>query len=445
MEFISQNIEIILGFIVLVLTVVFFFLPKIKKCKHKALFSILSFIVTLILFLLYFYFSIPKEKDIKIVEFCSGADEMQNEIYKSLEDDAYIKSNKVTFGDINGVSIPYNDSIDKYEHNTGKYKILLSGEDKEDKKVYIAVHLGFDIIESGLCVKNTDEIESIHLENVMEMQKKLSIEVAKKLEDSDPYVKAAQLIKDFTVAIFRFHSNCDCEQQKYDEIIKKADGNQDLIAYCESYKAFCFLKDQDLLAAQRAFVKSDSLKKSIKSNKNAQVIARYRGDTVAIKRLKEKLKKDFPNESDKIQEKIIKQIPDSIIKKDTNIIISSIEETEDVKIDKPLIIDEKDSIIPIEDRESRHTIVKGSVISEESKKPLDAIIEVVDNEAGEVISSLKSNIETGMFLLSLPSGKDYGIAVKKDGYLFHSENFNIPSTQNYQEIKLDIKLREKKE
>jgi len=44
-------------------------------------------------------------------------------------------------------------------------------------------------------------------------------------------------------------------------------------------------------------------------------------------------------------------------------------------------------------------------------------------------------------LVSLPSGKNYGIAVKKEGYLFHSENFVIPENAQYQEIQKDIYLK----
>ncbi|MFH2140935.1 MAG: OmpA family protein, partial [Bacteroidota bacterium] len=46
----------------------------------------------------------------------------------------------------------------------------------------------------------------------------------------------------------------------------------------------------------------------------------------------------------------------------------------------------------------------------------------------------------GKYLVSLPSGKNYGIAVKAETYLFHSENFNIPEATNYQEITKDILL-----
>jgi outer membrane protein OmpA-like peptidoglycan-associated protein len=41
----------------------------------------------------------------------------------------------------------------------------------------------------------------------------------------------------------------------------------------------------------------------------------------------------------------------------------------------------------------------------------------------------------------LPSGKNYGIAVKSEGYLFHSENFDIPATTGFQELVKDIGLK----
>ncbi len=96
----------------------------------------------------------------------------------------------------------------------------------------------------------------------------------------------------------------------------------------------------------------------------------------------------------------------------------------------------------VEIKTSRLTIVKG-VVSDAFAKELtylEATIEISDNETGKIISTLKSNSATGKFLIPLPSGKNYGIAVKKDGYLFHSENFDIPQTSTYQEVSLDIKL-----
>lgn len=62
-----------------------------------------------------------------------------------------------------------------------------------------------------------------------------------------------------------------------------------------------------------------------------------------------------------------------------------------------------------------------------TKKPVESVIDITDNGSGKIIESFTTNSATGKFILTLPSGKNYGIAVKADGYLFHSENFDIPN------------------
>ncbi|MBU0488477.1 MAG: OmpA family protein [Bacteroidetes bacterium] len=87
------------------------------------------------------------------------------------------------------------------------------------------------------------------------------------------------------------------------------------------------------------------------------------------------------------------------------------------------------------------TILKGVVTDEQTKLPVLASIELTDNEKNEVIATFESNSKTGKYLVSLPAGKNYGIAVKGDGYLFHSENFEIPKASGYQEIVKDVELK----
>ena len=87
------------------------------------------------------------------------------------------------------------------------------------------------------------------------------------------------------------------------------------------------------------------------------------------------------------------------------------------------------------------TVFKGKVIDHISRKPIDAAIDITDNAKNEVIVETNSNSATGKFLLSLPAGKNYGIAVKKDGYLFHSENFNLPDDSEFSLINKDIELK----
>jgi outer membrane protein OmpA-like peptidoglycan-associated protein len=86
------------------------------------------------------------------------------------------------------------------------------------------------------------------------------------------------------------------------------------------------------------------------------------------------------------------------------------------------------------------TLLKGTVTDKATTLPLGAQIEIVDNSIGQVIATFPANSATGKYLVSLPSGKNYGIAVKKDGYLFHSENFDIPASGGYQEITKDVQL-----
>lgn len=73
------------------------------------------------------------------------------------------------------------------------------------------------------------------------------------------------------------------------------------------------------------------------------------------------------------------------------------------------------------------TVFKGITIDAMTKKPVESVIDITDNVTGKIIESFTTNSATGKFILTLPSGKNYGIAVKADGYLFHSENFDIPN------------------
>lgn len=72
------------------------------------------------------------------------------------------------------------------------------------------------------------------------------------------------------------------------------------------------------------------------------------------------------------------------------------------------------------------TVFKGITIDAISRKPVEAEIEITDNASGKVIETFTTNSATGKFIITLASGKNYGIAVKANGYLFHSENFDIP-------------------
>lgn len=85
-------------------------------------------------------------------------------------------------------------------------------------------------------------------------------------------------------------------------------------------------------------------------------------------------------------------------------------------------------------------ILKGIIRDEKTQQPISATVEIIDNGTGELVSTFQSD-GSGKYLVSLPAGKNYGIAVKADSYLFHSENFNIPLASGYREYIKNIDLK----
>lgn len=122
--------------------------------------------------------------------------------------------------------------------------------------------------------------------------------------------------------------------------------------------------------------------------------------------------------------------------------------------DKPLAMSSEDNLLaglaqpvknvealqPVAVKTANVTILKGTVTDKVSHAPLGARIEIVDNTLNQTIATFNANSSTGKYLVSLPSGKNYGIYVKMDGYLFHSENFDIPTIATYQEVTKDIEM-----
>jgi len=87
------------------------------------------------------------------------------------------------------------------------------------------------------------------------------------------------------------------------------------------------------------------------------------------------------------------------------------------------------------------TVLKGAITDKYTKEPIYASIELTDNSTNTVIATFNSNEQTGNYLVSLPAGKDYGIAVKAENCLFYSDNIKITKSKGYKEIVKDIELQ----
>ena len=89
----------------------------------------------------------------------------------------------------------------------------------------------------------------------------------------------------------------------------------------------------------------------------------------------------------------------------------------------------------VEIKTIRLTIVKGVISDSFTERPIGATFEVVDNEKYEIVQTVEGNPETGEYMITLPSGRNYAMMVKATDYLHHSENFNIPAATNYRNYK----------
>lgn len=83
------------------------------------------------------------------------------------------------------------------------------------------------------------------------------------------------------------------------------------------------------------------------------------------------------------------------------------------------------------------TVLKGKVIDANTAVPLTASISLVDNEKNIVLSRTRSNAN-GEFEVTIPHGGNYGVSTEKDGYLFNSINFNVPTFSEFMEIDTHI-------
>jgi outer membrane protein OmpA-like peptidoglycan-associated protein/tetratricopeptide (TPR) repeat protein len=81
--------------------------------------------------------------------------------------------------------------------------------------------------------------------------------------------------------------------------------------------------------------------------------------------------------------------------------------------------------LPVNLRPRQVTYVKGLVKDAKTKQPLEAAVEIIDLESNAAVYQDYSSEDLGDFLATLTSGKNYGLNISKNGYLFYSENFSL--------------------
>jgi outer membrane protein OmpA-like peptidoglycan-associated protein len=115
-------------------------------------------------------------------------------------------------------------------------------------------------------------------------------------------------------------------------------------------------------------------------------------------------------------------------------------ETENNFLSQQSILDRYE-VQSIELEKERTTIVQGIIVDAKTREPLFSIIELFDVQQSTSLANFTSDSITGKYTLVLPSGKNYGVSVKKEGYLYYSENFNILDSAESQTINQVIFLK----
>ncbi len=105
-------------------------------------------------------------------------------------------------------------------------------------------------------------------------------------------------------------------------------------------------------------------------------------------------------------------------------------------------VGEKDNymITFLDQKQQPLTLLKGEVKDSEGKVPKNIEITVTDNETGNVVGVYRTNSKTGQYVMILTPGKNYNISYEAEGFMFYSENRDIPKKSNYYEIYRPVML-----
>ena len=85
--------------------------------------------------------------------------------------------------------------------------------------------------------------------------------------------------------------------------------------------------------------------------------------------------------------------------------------------------------------------MKGKIYDSRFYRPLRAHFELIDLATAETVIESFSDSISGEFLVTIPSGRDYAMNIKRAGYLFYSENFTMPEGTFREPLLKDIPLK----
>lgn len=74
-------------------------------------------------------------------------------------------------------------------------------------------------------------------------------------------------------------------------------------------------------------------------------------------------------------------------------------------------------------------VLAGRVLDRETQEPIFATVTITNLETQKVIGVFNTNKLTGKYVLALNFGVNHSVAIQADGYIFNSENVNVPNNE----------------
>lgn len=86
-------------------------------------------------------------------------------------------------------------------------------------------------------------------------------------------------------------------------------------------------------------------------------------------------------------------------------------------------------------------LISGCVVDNNTGFSVQAEVELFELTTGKSIATFKTNPESGCYNFAVPANQDYGLNIRSEGYLFHSEKVILEKGVSYSEHNHDIHLQ----
>jgi outer membrane protein OmpA-like peptidoglycan-associated protein/tetratricopeptide (TPR) repeat protein len=120
--------------------------------------------------------------------------------------------------------------------------------------------------------------------------------------------------------------------------------------------------------------------------------------------------------------------------------------TEELKVDPGSSYEElkketRLKLVNFETKKSGDVSLTGLVSDDKGNPIPDVKLVVKDNTSGKILKIHQIIGDSGLYYVSLPTGKNYNVSYEEDGYLFHSENIDIPKQTDFSVIRRNVTLQ----